>query len=564
MTTVEKTMRLTSLKKRLGDALVDVGIITPEQLRESLDIQKRNGGKLGAILSQMGALNEEVMLAFLGKQCGVPYVSLNEYGEIPQTVIHSLPESLVRHQNLVPISKDKNTITVAMSDPFNIFAVDDIKLLTGFDVKVVISSEAEIKSAITKYYFHQPELENALLTIASLPELKKIQEKIEVLDENLIHSLLNQAFKVNASEIYIEPQPDAVRIRYRIDGALQEQCRLSKEFMEVIVKRLKAMAHLAEKSVAQEGRFQTHIDNRTIDLKISVAPSVSGERVLLQIVTRATPVIELNKLGFETETISIYRKNIEAPTGLTLIIGPLKSGKTTTLYSTLTAMNYADRDIICIENPVEYIHQGITQAQPASKSGFADLCEFYLRQNPDIIALGEISDSATAKLAIDAALAGRAVFAVLPAFSAQEAVAYLNSLGIDPLLATSVITMIINQRIVRMVCPECKEPYEIKTVNLRGLGIEHHASSDNSGKITLWRGKGCLNCNNTGYHGRTGIFEITRFNKKLSILSSDQSKETSIKKASRQKGIITLEEAAWRKVRGGLSTTEEMLRNIKL
>ncbi|MBN1621940.1 MAG: Flp pilus assembly complex ATPase component TadA [Endomicrobiales bacterium] len=552
-------MKISTLRKRFGDILVDVGIISNSQLKEALETQKITGEKLGTILAQMGVINEEVMLAFLGKQCGVSYVSLNEYGEIPPEVIQSVPESVARYQTLIPISKDPKTITIAMADPFNIFAIDDIKVMTGQDVNVVIASESEIKNAIDKYYSPASKLQSNLVS-------EILDTKTEVSDDEIINTLISDAVKNKSSDIHIEPQIHSLRIRHRIDGILRENPQLSKKYYEPILNKLKSMAGLntAEHYMPQEGRIKVKIDEQNIDLRISVIPTITGERIALQILTHKLLCKDLSKLGFETETLAIYKKNIESSSGLIILTGPIYSGKTTTLYSTLAYLNHPDRNILTIENSVEYIIPGITHIQTRNAIGFTQnlTLQSIQKQNPDIIMIDEIHGQETANLTMNTALTGHLVFASLPISTTTNAIIHLNNMGIEPFMTSSALVMVVAQRLMRIICPHCKESYEIPKKNLKSIGIEAK-SPKNKETVQLWRGKGCKNCNQTGYHGRTAIFEVLELDDKLRSLILERAPEIVLKQAAIKKGFITLREAAWRKVQSGISTAEEMLRITK-
>ncbi|MGA2090694.1 MAG: ATPase, T2SS/T4P/T4SS family [Endomicrobiales bacterium] len=555
-------MHANNLKKRLGDILVDVGVISTGQLAAALDIQKRCGGKLGTILAQMGVINEEVMLAFLGKQCGASYVSLVEFGSIPDEIIHCIPESVVRYQSLIPIAKEGNTLTVAMSDPFNVFALDDIKLMTGFDVQVVISAETEIKDAISRYYTHTEKGVHANLIPVDMPDAGIQPEQ----ENEYFKTFLSNVLQTKAALVYLDPQADMIRVRCRQDGFLQEKTPLKKQAMESILPRLKTMAHLVAgvKNVPQEGRIHSRIDEQDRDIHVSIIPSIYGERVVLRISDPESFHRELACLGFEPETINMYRQYIEASKGLIVISGPLNAGKTTTLYSSLYHLNSPNRDIITIENSVEHIIPGVTQVQMHSCSPGElnkDL-QIFLQQNPDVIMISELTDLETARCASKAALSGHLVLSAITANSAVETVSYLSNVGLDPFLVASSLSLVVNQRTVRLICPSCKESYNLQRANLRGLGITNKLPGD-SQTISLWRGKGCDHCNHTGYQGRTGVFEVLEMNDHFRSLVLERASENALREAALSGGMLTLQEAVWRKVQAGETTAEEMLRTIK-
>ncbi|MCB4790755.1 MAG: Flp pilus assembly complex ATPase component TadA [Elusimicrobia bacterium] len=552
-------MRLTSLKKRLGDILVDVGIITKEQLDKALETQRMTGEKLGAILAQMGVINEEVMLAFLGKQCGVSYVSINEYGEIPADVVRSIPESVARQQILIPLAKEANTITIAMADPFNVFAIDDIKVMTGLDVNIVIASESEIKEAIEKYYSHTLEFKH---TVADL-----IKSAKDISDEELVSSILSEAVKSKASDIHMQPQADSLHIRFRIDGILHDYSTLGLNEYKNILNRLKKMANLnidINQYLPRGSKIKIRVDGNDIDLRISIIPTVTGQKLTLQILSNETLCRDLAKLGFETETLAAYKKNIESKSGLIIISSPIYSGKTTTLYSTVGHLNHPDRNILTIEDPVKYIIPGITQVQVDTDNGMtaSRVLRSFEMQNPDIIVVDEVRDPETARQCINAALTGHLVFATFPINDSAGVLVHLKNMGIEPFMIATSLRMVLAQRLMRAICPDCRESYDIPTNNVRNIGIDPKFANDQS-KIELWRGKGCSSCNFSGYRGRVAIYEILELNSKLRELILDDVQESLLRQLVTDMGVITLREAAWRKVRTGVSTAEEMLRLTK-
>jgi type IV pilus assembly protein PilB len=539
--------------------LVDVGIITKEQLETALATQKMSGEKLGTILAQMGVINEEVMLAFLGKQCGVSYVSINEYGEIPNEVIRSIPESVARHQTLVPLSKDGNNITIAMADPFNVFAIDDIKVMTGHDVNVVIAAEVEIREAIDKYYAHSMEFNHTFSEM--------LRSKEDFSEEDLLNSIIAEAVKSNASDIHMEPQTDSMRLRFRVDGILHDFTNLPLDKYKKILNRLRRMANLIideENFLPKVAKIKVNINQKAIELRLSIIESVTGQRVSLQILSDESLFRDLSKLGFETETLAAYRKNIESKSGLIILTSPVDSGKTTTLYSTIQYINHPDRNILSVEDPVKYVIPGITQVQVNYENGITapKLLKAFETQNPDIIIVDEVKDQETARLCINAALSGHLVFATFPISDATGVLIHLKNMGIEPFMIATSLRMVLAKRLMRTICPDCKESYTIPVNNLRNIGIDPKFAHD-AATVELWRGKGCKNCNFTGYNGRTAIFELLELNGKLRELLLQDVHESMLRQMVIDMGIMTLREAAWRKVRAGISTAEEMLRLTK-
>jgi len=570
-----------AIKKKLGDLLVEVGIITAEQLQEALEEGKIRGGRLGEILMELGYITEDVLLAFLGKQCGVSYVSLSEYGEIDEEVIRSVPESIARHQTLIPIALEGKALTIAMSDPLNVFAIDDLRLMTGREINVVIASETEIKNAIEKYYGAKGSMEDIVkemeLSVKDDGNVEVVKKSdaggediiaLEAAGEEapiikIVNLLLGAAVKTGASDVHIEPYEKTLRVRYRIDGVLHEVSSPPKKLQNAVVSRLKIMASLdiAERRLPQDGRIKIRVLDKEVDLRVSVLPTSFGEKVVMRILDASSLCLDLTKLGFEPEALSVYKKNIEVPYGIILVTGPTGSGKSTTLYSTLSTLNYPDRNIITIEDPVEYVLQGINQVQARPDIGltFAAGLRSFLRQDPDIIMVGEIRDTETAEIAINAALTGHLVFSTLHTNDAPGAMTRLNNMGIEPFLTTSTVIMVVAQRLIRVICKHCKEPYEVPTDFLSSIGVKEEEMKGKK-KVTLYRGKGCDNCSNTGYRGRIACFEVMEINDNVRELVLNRESTHLIKSKTRESGMVTLREAAIKKLLTGITTVEEVMR----
>lgn len=559
--------------------MVEVGIITPEQLQDALEEQKKRGGTLGMILMSLGYITEDVLLAFLGKQCGVSYISLSEYGEITEEIIKAVPESVVRHQTLIPIAKENNILTVAMADPMNVFATDDLRLMTGCEIDVVIASENEIKAAIDKYYGGKTSMDDIVKDMES----KGAESDVDIVKEmdagkdimalesegedapviKIVNLLLSGAVKSKASDIHIEPYEKSLRVRYRIDGVLHEVSAPPKRTQNAMVSRLKIMSNLdiAEKRLPQDGRIKIKVLNKEVDLRISVLPTAFGEKVVMRILDASSLCLDLTKLGFEPESLAIYQKNMKIPYGIILVTGPTGSGKSTTLYSTLSQLNQPDVNISTIEDPVEYVLEGINQVHARADIGltFAAGLKSFLRQDPDIIMVGEIRDTETAEIAINAALTGHLVFSTLHTNDAPGAVTRLNNMGIEPFLTTSTVIMVIAQRLVRVICQHCKEPYEVSREVVISTGISEKEIGDAS-KVTFWRGKGCHECSNTGYRGRLACYEVMEITDKIRELILDRASTHIVKQSAVESGMITLRQAALKKVLAGTTTVEEMMR----
>ncbi|MBI3292062.1 MAG: type IV-A pilus assembly ATPase PilB [Elusimicrobia bacterium] len=579
-----------SLKRRLGELLIEAGILEKEQLQQALEIQRRSGGKLGRILVDLGYLSEEGLMAFLGKQFGVGYISLAQFGEIPEEVLHIVPEGVVRRQTLIPIAREGKTLTIAMADPLNVLATDDLKLLTGCDVEVVIASPTEIREAIDKYYGPKESMEELVEVVERTSEnhpgtagrtVEVGEETIELGGEGagsgedapvvrIANLLLLNAIQNNASDIHLEPFEKAIRIRYRLDGVLHEQPAPPKKLHNALVSRFKIMAQLdiAERRLPQDGRIKIRVSQREVDFRVSVVPTVYGEKVVLRLLDTSGLRVDLTQLGMEPEALAIFQKHIELPFGIILDTGPTGSGKSTTLYSTLATLNFPDRNIITIEDPVEYHLEGVTQvhARPDIGLTFASGLRAFLRQDPDIIMVGEIRDTETAEIAINAALTGHLVFSTLHTNDAPGAVTRLSNMGIEPFLTASTVIMIVAQRLVRVICTHCKEPYEIPASAFANIGaipdgyLQNGTGEGGGQTLTLYRGKRCDQCAETGYRGRLGIFEVMAMSDELREFVLQRASSHTIKQAARRAGMLTLREAAIRKVLSGVTTIEELLR----
>lgn len=569
-------LKKTGTHKRLGEMLVETGIITSEQLQEALEEQKKSGGRLGQNLMALGYITEDVMAAFVGKQLGISYVSLSEYGEISGDVTKIVPENICRHQTLVPISMEDNILTIAMADPLNVFTVDDLRVMTGYEIKVVISSEAEIKQAIEKYYGNKGSMEDILKTMddgkggATLEVVTQEEEQVDIASleaageeapvVKIVNLILTGAVKSGASDIHIEPFEKSLRTRYRIDGVLHEISSPPKRMTSAIVSRIKIMANLdiAERRLPQDGRIKVKVIGKEIDLRVSILPTAFGEKVVMRILDASSLCLDLTKLGFEPDVLPIYQKHIEIPYGIVLVTGPTGSGKSTTLYSSLSTLNYPDRNIMTIEDPVEYVLEGINQVQAKPDIGltFAAGLRSFLRQDPDIIMVGEIRDAETAEIAINAALTGHLVFSTLHTNDASGAVTRLTNMGIEPFLTASTVVMVIAQRLVRVICENCKEDYQVPAQFIRDLGQKY----EDDKPVLLYRGKGCDRCTNTGYRGRLACYEIMVIDDEIRDLVLERASTHLVKQKSREHGMITLREAAFRKVISGITTVEEMMR----
>ncbi|MFH1201556.1 MAG: type II secretion system ATPase GspE [Candidatus Omnitrophota bacterium] len=555
-------------KQSLGGGLVEQGLIEPEQLKKAEAEAAQTKQPLRKILVKLGMVSEEDMVMFLSNQLGIPSMDLSTYLIDPK-IIEIVPEELARKYDLIPLFKIGNNLTCAMADPLNIVAQDEIRLKTGFMLDPVVATEKDIKKAIEEHYAAKGNMDDVIKGLEErrhavkegvqldLKELKSISQEPPII--RLVNLMIMQAIKTNASDIHIEPLEDGIVIRYRIDGVLHEVNKPPKYLQSAIISRIKILANLdiAEHRIPQDGRFNIKMENRDVDIRTSCVPTIYGENVVLRLLDPESVILGLEKLGFLPDILNRYQGLIHRPYGIILVTGPTGSGKTTTLYASLSIINSQEKNIITIEDPVEYHLGGIRQIQinPKVELTFANGLRSILRQDPDIIMVGEIRDLETADIAIHAALTGHLVFSTLHTNDAPGAIARLIDMGVEPFLISSSVIGILAQRLVRIICPDCKETFEPDNAVLEKLGIEKHDS-----KIMFSRGKGCDKCMHTGYRGRLGIFELMIPNDKIRSLSVNKSPSGELKQAAIEAGMITLKKDGIEKVLSGITTAEEVLR----
>lgn len=564
-----------SLRDRLIEILEKSEVLKKEQLEKALSIQKDKGGSLGKILVEQGFMDHQDLMILVSHQLNIPPIDLSKYKINPE-VIELIPERIARQYKLVPISKLGNTLTVAMSDPTNIIAMDDIKTLTNYTIDLVISTDADIENAISNYYGAGKEMDISRM----IQEGEKIGEEIEVVEEEekidiseisaetkkapivkVVSMILNEALNKRASDIHIEPQEKSLRVRYRVDGNLQEALNIPKKNQNAIIARLKIMSTLdiTETRLPQDGRFKIKFKDREVDFRVSVLPISFGNKIVLRALDRSSLSIGLDRLGFLPEPLANFKIALKRPYGMILITGPTGSGKSTTLYSILNQLNTPDKNIVTIEDPVEYQLEGITQVQVIPDIGltFANGLKSLLRQSPDIVMVGEIRDFETADIAIKASLTGQLVLSTLHTNDAPSAITRLIDMGVEPFLIASSVIMTAAQRLCRKICPHCKEKYEIPKSVLERVGrdIEELAK-----KKAFYKGKGCRGCNNTGYFGRMGTLETFMIDDTVRDMIIQRKSADEIKRYAVSKGMKTLRENALKKFAQGLTSLEEVLR----
>lgn len=559
-------------RKSLESLLLESGKVTKENLRRAFEKQGSTGKRLEDILVEDKVITENEILKVMESYLGIKYVELSSTDVNPEAV-RIVPGTLARKYNLMPVDLRGGRIVVAMSNPLDLFASDDIKFSTSYEVEPVISSREEIRRAIEKYYTRQ-DAEQAVEDLKNQVDNLQSKETMlgsDYIDEvnnapavRLVNSIISQAVKCMASDIHIEPYENYVKIRFRIDGQLQEVMRIAKQTVSAVVTRIKIMSNLniAEKRLPQDGRVMITIDNKDIDIRVSILPTVFGEKIVMRILNRSNFLAEKESLGFTSEDLKKVDSMIRFPYGIILITGPTGSGKSTTLYTLLNELNTNDKNIVTIEDPVEYVMEGINQVHVNPKAGitFASGLRSILRQDPDVIMIGEIRDSETAEIAIRAAITGHLVFSTLHTNDAHSAVTRLVDMGIQPYLISSALIGSIAQRLVRKICPNCKFEYDAVDDEKIALGL------NNEQNVKLYRGNGCEICNGTGYMGRTGVFEVMEFTGKHKSALSKNAGVEELTNTSMMMGMKTLRQNCISLVLSGVTTVDEMLKNtfIKL
>ncbi|MDI6758694.1 MAG: ATPase, T2SS/T4P/T4SS family [Candidatus Omnitrophota bacterium] len=564
---------MVSLKRQLEELLINNKVITQEQLNKALEIQKEKSGRLSSILIEQKFIKEEILISILIKGLGLPLIDLKRLKIDPDTA-GIIPVNVARHYQIIAVSKIGDMVTLAMVDPLNIFAIDDVSALTGYKINPIISTSNDITQAIEASY---PDLTKNIVEDL-VKELKSssielIDEKKEVaLSDNelfrisreplaikVTNMLLEDAVEIKSSDILIEPFSDSLRLRFRIDGILKEQKALPKSIHPSIVSRIKIISDLniAEHRLPQDGRFKAKIAGKEVDFRVSIIPSSFGEKVAIRILDKSQAQLDIEKLGFNEEIISTLKKVSKLPHGMMLVCGPTGCGKTTTLYSILKFIDSPDKNIVTVEDPLEYQLEGINQvaARPDIGLTFASALRSILRQDPNIIMIGEIRDYETVDIAIKSALTGHLVLSTLHATTAPGSIVRLVNMGVEPYLINASLICVLAQRLVRKICNHCKEEYTIKKDIIESLKL-------NLGDIkpVFFRGKGCSRCLDTGYSGRVGIAEVLLLSPAIRELILNRAQEHLVRQEGRKQGMKTLREDGLRAALEGITTLEEVLR----
>ncbi len=555
--------------ERLGELLVREGLITREQLQKALQEQRVTGARLGYTLVKLGFVQEVEITKVLARQYRMPAVDLSRF-EVDPKIIKMVPADVALKHTVLPLKREGRTLTVAMADPTNVGVIDDLKFITRFDIFPVIAGEYTLRNAIAKYYEQSDaQLQSLLKDIQEEDELELIEEKeeegpVQVADDapvvKLINGILTDAVKRGASDIHIEPFEHEIRVRYRIDGALQEIMKPPVKLKAALTSRIKIMANLniAERRVPQDGRIKLKMGNRVIDFRVSTLPVIFGEKIVLRILDKGNLTLDLSKFGFEPKAEKDLMRAILNPYGMVLVTGPTGSGKTTTLYSALSRVNTVEVNIMTAEDPVEYNIYGINQVQVRNEIGmtFAAALKAFLRQDPNIIMVGEIRDIETGSIAIKAALTGHLVLSTLHTNDAPSTITRMIDMGIEPFNVASAVNLIVAQRLVRRICSDCKQEYKYSEEELEALGLTPEEAS----KITFYKGAGCASCNGTGYKGRAGLYEVMALSPELRRMILRGASAAELKEQAIKEGMLTLRMDGIEKIKKGITTLEEVVK----
>ncbi|QDG49932.1 type IV-A pilus assembly ATPase PilB [Persicimonas caeni] len=563
-------------KDRLGELLLREKVISPEQLRKAQQRSKREGNRLGYELTRLGYVDEGDLTSFLSKHYGVPSVSLAEI-DIPENIIQLIPREVAERHQCMPVNRSGATLVVAMADPSNIYAIDDLKFMTGYNIEVVVASESAIEESINQYYGAKNDIEydyDEILGDLDIDEVDYVDDDDGAVDVNdlasasedapvirLVNLILVDAIKRGASDIHIEPYEKDFRVRFRVDGVLDEVMRPPIKLKNAITSRIKIMSNLdiAERRLPQDGRIKLRMGrNREMDFRVSVLPTLFGEKIVLRLLDKSNLQLDMTKLGFEPEPLRWFKTAIHQPYGMCLVTGPTGSGKTTTLYSALSELNQVTENISTAEDPVEFNLQGINQCQMQESIGlnFAAALRSFLRQDPDIVMVGEIRDFETAEISIKAALTGHMVLSTLHTNDAPSTINRLLNMGIEPFLVTSALNVIVAQRLARRICQDCKEPFDVPKETLIDMQVPEDKLD-----ATIYHGRGCQTCGDSGYKGRVAFYEILRCNDELKEYILQGYSTAELKAEAIRMGMDTLRMAGIKKMLQGITTPEEVVRN---
>lgn len=564
-----------SIRDRISNALIKKGLIKKEDLDKAIAAQKEKGGKLSDILVQEGFVNKKTLMSILSQELGIPTINLSRY-KIDPEVLKMVPKKMAKHYKILPISKMGGILTIAMADPLNVFAMDDIKIFTGFKIGPVMTTDKDIDDAIEQYYSEdaQQAVEQIIDDIAEAERIQMVEaEESDDVDSatllrltqegtvvKVTNKLLNEGIRLRASDVLIEPLEREMRVRYRVDGILQEGSRLPKSMHAAIISRIKVMSNLniSERRLPQDGRFKIRVRDHDVDFRVSILPSSLGEKGALRILDKSQAMLDIQKLGFDELSLEHLKESAMKPHGMVIVCGPTGCGKTTTLYSLLKYIDTPEKNIVTVEDPVEYDLRGINQVtiRPHIGLTFASSLRSILRQDPDIIMVGEIRDYDTIDIAIKAALTGHMVLSTLHTTTATGAITRMVNMNVEPFLISSSVLATAAQRLARKICANCKESYEVSAVIVKKMKLEKFLKPP----YKLYRGKGCGSCMNTGYKGRVGIIECLRLSPEIKELVVRKEQESVIQELGVKQGMKTLRIDGLQKVAEGMTTLEEILR----
>ena len=568
---------------KIGELLTKAKLVSDQQLEKALDEQKQSGGRIGEHLVRLGFVTEEDILDCLSQQYGVPSINLRHF-DIDESIIRLIPADVARKYQFIPVSKTGATLTVAMADPSNVFAMDDITFITGYRVEPVVASEEALREAIDNYYgtTHSIELKKVMEDLSTVEEasLEVLEEEedldvadlAESADEapvvRLVNLILTDALKRGASDIHIEPYEKSYRVRFRIDGVLYEIMNPPIKLKDAICSRLKILAKLdiAEKRLPQDGRikikmkFQGKV--KELDFRVSTLPTLHGEKIVMRLLDKDNLMLDMTKLGFEKSSLKYFEEAIFQPYGMVLVTGPTGSGKTNTLYSALSRINTPEVNIMTAEDPVEYQLPGINQVQMKESIGlnFAAALRSFLRQDPNIVLVGEVRDFETAEIAIKAALTGHLVLSTLHTNDAPSTINRLMNMGIEPFLVATSLNLIVAQRLIRRICQKCRQPEDVPVQALLNIGF----SEAEAPGLELSKGRGCDECNQRGYKGRIGIYEVMVVSEDIRELILSGASAIELRRKALEEGMIGLRNSGLQKIRDGVTTIEEVVRESVL
>jgi type IV pilus assembly protein PilB len=552
--------------KQLADILLDGGLINPDQLQEAWDAHQNQGRSLGRVLVDQGVLSESQLVSALAEQIGLQFVDLSEY-PVDGAAVAAVPDTVCRRYSVIPIGFEDDRIVVAMADPANIFALDDIRSLTGREVKSVVATKADIASAINRLHRADSDLDDLSSAMSVQDELDDFEASRESIDDapivKWVNLLITQAIQDRASDIHIEPTDRDVRVRFRIDGVLHEVMHSPRNIHNGVISRLKIMSdiNIAERRIPQDGRLSVQAHGKKIDLRVATLPTVWGEKCVMRVLDNSTAMLDLADLGFSEGNYARYSQSFTKPYGMILVTGPTGSGKSTTLYATLNIVSRPEVNVITVEDPVEYRLGGINQVQTNPKAGltFASALRSILRSDPDIVLIGEVRDHETAQIAVEASLTGHLVLSTLHTNDSPSAITRLTEMGIEPFLVGSALDCVLAQRLARRLCEKCKEPYQPSPDQLEAARFPWHDGED---LPTLYRPGGCTACSKTGYRGRLALHEVMLVSEEIERLAVERASAVAIGHVARDEGMSTLRDDGMAKVRAGVTSLEEILRVV--